>query len=580
MSQSRPIRLPARRLICGVLGLFLSWALISSAWAARPTQPQGPRLWGLAVGINDYLPHIGPLDGAVNDARDIGRALEQAGAAEVVLLVDGAATREAMMDNWRRLAAKAAPGDVLVVSFAGHGIQLKEKVPGSEADGMDEMFVMHGFDFDGQSTAQRIVDDEISQLIFESRHLTVVMVADSCHSGTVTRVFDRRAGKRKTRVAAAARMQTDTLTPIVPLDGRTEAYDTEHLILLAAVDDHLQVPEVTIGGDARGALSWSVARAIEGQADADRDGLTSEQELVRFVTDTVRLKVEGQQTPAISGRRGIQQAVFPAPVSPPPLAQSLAGAITSAATALGSMSGGPLNAGAVPRPPTAATAQGGAPFLLQVIMAPGMQDPTASLSGVVPAADRKPDLILDTARGQFISPLGDVVATAPDQTVPARAVDPVWAQNVVEKWRLVRAIGAVAIGQGMPVTLSPGNGTHYEGDIVSLQVGERRYQHLTVLNLAADGTVNLVYPLTGNGFQDPIAVPLERAFDVPMKVGAPFGADHFIVIASELPLPALHAAVASLSGRPAARELGEALAATLAVGMHQITIHGVYSAAR
>ena len=110
-------------MVRGAVALLAALAL--QAGAAR-----ADRTVALVVGIDDYR-HIPRLDGAVNDARDVADALRGIGA-EVVTLTDGAATREAILREWRRLATSVGEGDRLVVTFAGHGSNEPEHWPGSE----------------------------------------------------------------------------------------------------------------------------------------------------------------------------------------------------------------------------------------------------------------------------------------------------------------------------------------------------------------------------------------------------------------------------------------------------------------
>ena len=64
--------------------------------AAAPAMAE--RTLALVIGIDAYQ-SIPPLAGAVNDARDIADALMGMGA-ETTLLLDGAATRQAVMAAW------------------------------------------------------------------------------------------------------------------------------------------------------------------------------------------------------------------------------------------------------------------------------------------------------------------------------------------------------------------------------------------------------------------------------------------------------------------------------------------------
>jgi uncharacterized caspase-like protein len=167
----------------GVLAaLTLSLILATPASAAE--------LYGLVVGVDDYVGTANDLDGAVNDANDVAQALQKLGAREVVRLVDGDATKDRIASSWEERLGKAKAGDTIVFSYAGHGSQEPES-PGrhDEADGLNENFLLGGYQSRGPATRERIVDDELFEWMkqADTKRVRVVLVADSCHSGGMER---------------------------------------------------------------------------------------------------------------------------------------------------------------------------------------------------------------------------------------------------------------------------------------------------------------------------------------------------------------------------------------------------------
>ncbi|MBK8185698.1 MAG: caspase family protein [Candidatus Competibacteraceae bacterium] len=75
---------------------------------------------GLVVGINQFVQPNPPLKGAINDAQDIRAALETVGVKDVIVLLDGQATRKAIIAAWNQQVRKAKPGDTLIFTYAGH----------------------------------------------------------------------------------------------------------------------------------------------------------------------------------------------------------------------------------------------------------------------------------------------------------------------------------------------------------------------------------------------------------------------------------------------------------------------------
>src|SRR4029079_17815325 len=80
----------------GLLMLGLSVGLGASS---RPAEA-GDALYGLVVGIDDYLGTVNDLQGAVNDANGIAEALRAANADEVIELTDKQATKAAIRAGW------------------------------------------------------------------------------------------------------------------------------------------------------------------------------------------------------------------------------------------------------------------------------------------------------------------------------------------------------------------------------------------------------------------------------------------------------------------------------------------------
>jgi len=97
-------------------------------------------------------------------------------------LLDRRATGGAIRQAIRDLLARSRPDDVALVQFSGHGSFVPDE-DGDEPDGADECLCPHDVTRKGP-----ITDDELFEL-FSARPagVKVVMISDSCHSGTVAR---------------------------------------------------------------------------------------------------------------------------------------------------------------------------------------------------------------------------------------------------------------------------------------------------------------------------------------------------------------------------------------------------------
>ena len=250
-------RTPAAVLSAGLLGF--------SIWGAPAAGAQEVR--GLVIGINDYV-ELRNLAGAVNDARDVANALSGAGVGDLVVLENGAATRERIAAEWRSLVARSGPGDTLVLTYAGHGGQEQVRMPGTEEDGLDEVLLLGGFRESGPATRERIIDDELNAWFVEAgeRDLRVIFVADSCHSGTLTRSVDPRApstASRKARYTVGDDLlELDIAAETAALDHA----DLPHLSFLAAGQENQEVLEVVLPDEDGSIPSHAARSAITSRA--------------------------------------------------------------------------------------------------------------------------------------------------------------------------------------------------------------------------------------------------------------------------------------------------------------------------
>ena len=142
----------------------------------------------LCIGINNYPGTHMDLAGCVNDANDWAELLAARGFS-VTRLVDKQATKAAMAAGMQKIIGAAAKGDVVVITFAGHGTFVPD-TSGDEPDRQDEGLCPH----DIQEGGGALLDDEIHEL-FKARKpgVKLVLVSDSCHSGTVTRAVGDEA---------------------------------------------------------------------------------------------------------------------------------------------------------------------------------------------------------------------------------------------------------------------------------------------------------------------------------------------------------------------------------------------------
>jgi hypothetical protein len=135
----------------------------------------------LCIGINDYPGTNMDLAGCVNDAVDWAAALEARGYL-VTSLLDRQATKAGMVAAMTSLIGGAHSGDSVVITYSGHGTYAPD-TGGDEPDGLDEALCPHDI-----KQGQVLIDDEIHQLFAKRKPgVSILLISDSCHSGTVIR---------------------------------------------------------------------------------------------------------------------------------------------------------------------------------------------------------------------------------------------------------------------------------------------------------------------------------------------------------------------------------------------------------
>jgi metacaspase-1 len=141
-----------------------------------------PRGVSLHIGLNQVDPaHYGGWDGKLVacefDAKDM-KALADARGFESRLLLTQEATSSAVIRGITSVTDQLQNGDLFFLTYSGHGGQLPDR-NGDEDDGQDETWVLYD---------RELVDDELYALWGRFKPgVRVLMLSDSCHSGTISR---------------------------------------------------------------------------------------------------------------------------------------------------------------------------------------------------------------------------------------------------------------------------------------------------------------------------------------------------------------------------------------------------------
>ncbi len=137
--------------------------------------------YALCIGINDYPGTGNDLSGCVNDAKDWAAALKERGF-RVEKMFNRNATGKAIKQEISAILEGARSGDSIVIQYSGHGSFVPDE-DGDEPDGTDECICPYDVTSKGP-----ITDDQLFDLYSNRRHgVKLLVISDSCHSGTVAR---------------------------------------------------------------------------------------------------------------------------------------------------------------------------------------------------------------------------------------------------------------------------------------------------------------------------------------------------------------------------------------------------------
>ncbi len=246
-----------------------------------------PRALSLHLGLNlvsaaAYEGWEGPLAACEFDARDMAALAKQQGMKATVLLTKKA-TRAALLAGMRSAARTLKAGDLFFLSFSGHGGQIHDSNR-DETDGKDETWCL----YDGQ-----LIDDELYfELSRFAAGVRVLVLSDSCHSGTVTRARTLPPpppGQRSKlmppavgqRVYAAHKLMYDRLQADVALRAaaarKAAPADPDEALAQVAVTGAAAQAQVLVGRFKPAVLLISGCQDNQTSMDGEHNGAFTEQ---------------------------------------------------------------------------------------------------------------------------------------------------------------------------------------------------------------------------------------------------------------------------------------------------------------
>ena len=226
---------------------------------------QGKR-WALLVGIADYPSpegyEIQPLKASVKDVNALAAFLKapQSGgfnADHVFTLTDAQATRRDILITFNEVATRAAPEDMVLFYFSGHGYR--------PSDG--ETTYLIPFDFDMRDLDTTCINfDDLATKIRKMETSKVVVILDACNSGGVKPVG--------ARASANTGIVQRYLDAFEQSEGRA---------LLLSSDES----EVSWETEQNGVFTYFLLEGLNGRADTNQDGIITFTEAALYVEEAV-----------------------------------------------------------------------------------------------------------------------------------------------------------------------------------------------------------------------------------------------------------------------------------------------------
>jgi len=200
----------------------------------------------ICVGINNYPGISNDLKGCVNDANDWANLLEFSGF-QIEKILDEQATKENILNALDDLVTNATSGDQIVFTYSGHGTSVAD-TSGDEVDSYDEALYV----YDGV-----LLDDELRTIIQKlNPDVHMVVISDSCFSGTVTRALN-------TDVAKPRYVKTEDIPAEAKLKKRFLSKEDMIEILLSGCTDSEYSYDAYMNGRWNGAMSASALSVIQ-----------------------------------------------------------------------------------------------------------------------------------------------------------------------------------------------------------------------------------------------------------------------------------------------------------------------------
>jgi metacaspase-1 len=215
------------------------------------------------LGLNSVDPaHYNGWDGQLNaceqDAKDMQRIAEAKGF-ESTLLLTKEAKAEPVSEEIRGAASELESGDMLFLTYSGHGGQVPDTNGDEKGDAQDETWVLYD---------RQLVDDELYELWAGFKPgVRIFVLSDSCHSGSVTRdLFNALIPQ----IVEKGMIEEAPRTKDLPRDVQEATYRANEELYRQIQASHTNGEDVEVGASV---ILISGCQDNQLSLDGDRNGL-------------------------------------------------------------------------------------------------------------------------------------------------------------------------------------------------------------------------------------------------------------------------------------------------------------------
>lgn len=214
--------------------------------------------YALVIGINQYQ-NIDRLRTATADAQEVAQVLREYYGFETRLILDGKATRTAIMKEMNDLKNRLNSEDRLLIYYAGHGYNDTET-------GTSYWLPVEAEKDDPTNWIEaRSITDQLKR----TRAKQVLIVADSCYSGTMARAVDPSLSGRGTRESYLQKLMDKPSRVLIASGGNEPVNDTGgkgHSIFAQVFIDALRSPPESVF-TAEELLTRQIKESVAGRVD-------------------------------------------------------------------------------------------------------------------------------------------------------------------------------------------------------------------------------------------------------------------------------------------------------------------------